>query len=297
MPSYVKIILLALLFLLQMAKSADAAKLVSSIAPLYSIVSYIAGDTAENNLLVQNNNSEHGYMLKPSQIMSINQADLVFYIDNSLESFIAKIAQNNKEKFIAIAKIKDLKILPIRGQLQDGKHVHYHNGNFDPHIWLDSNNAKIIAKFIAQNLQEKYPQNKNLYAQNLHNFNQELDKTVLKIKVDLAKIPSKNYISFHDAYQYFEQEFDLNNVGFITLNVEMPTSAKQLSILQDNIKKFGVKCLFAEPQFDGSIVKKISDKNHMFLGTIDPLGSNIKLDKQLYFKLLQNIASAFGKCV
>jgi len=71
---------------------AESAKgVVVSIKPLHSLVSGVMGDTGEAKLLLPDNNSPHDIYLKPSQVMLLQDADIIFYIDDKFELFLGNV--------------------------------------------------------------------------------------------------------------------------------------------------------------------------------------------------------------
>src|SRR5207253_1959120 len=73
----------------------------------------------------------------------------------------------------------------------------------------------------------------------------------------LVPIAAKPYVVFHDAFQYFERRYGLNVVGSISINPEVPPSAKRLTELRRKIRSLGAVCVFAEPQFDTRLVDNL----------------------------------------
>ena len=89
---YINTILLTLTCLfLTKASYAEDIKIVSSIKPLHSIVSNVVGDDNSVDLLVDGVYSPHDFQLKPSHMKILQNADVIFYIDDSsLETFLAR---------------------------------------------------------------------------------------------------------------------------------------------------------------------------------------------------------------
>ena len=82
----------------------------------------------------------------------------------------------------------------------DGHEGHAH-GEYDPHIWLDPMNAKVILNEIVEHLIENDPTNEAKYKSNLDKALKEIDKLTIEVMTDLNN--SVSSIVFHDAYQYF----------------------------------------------------------------------------------------------
>ena len=175
----------------------------------------------------------------------------------------------------------------------DHGHGHGH-GEYDPHIWLDPHNAEVMIEEIAKQLAAIDPQNAATYKKNSNNAIEDIEKLIKDIKKEMKKDIS--YIVFHDAYQYFEKEFNVSAFGALTLNTDVAPGAKQISKIREIIEHDNVKCLFSEPQFNPDIIKSIAKGTNVKVGVLDPLGANLKNGKELYFKLIRDISSSLKKC-
>ena len=93
------LITLSCLFLTNISHANDT-KIVVSIKPLHSIVSNVVG--SDNiRLLVDKGYSPHDFQLKPSHMKRLQNADIVFYIDDlSLEAFLARPLRTTKKNTI-----------------------------------------------------------------------------------------------------------------------------------------------------------------------------------------------------
>ena len=179
------------------------------------------------------------------------------------------------------------------GHDEHGHEGHAH-GEYDPHIWLDPMNAKVILSEMAEHLIENDQKNEGKYKANLKKAHKDLDKLTKKVKSELNK--DFKSIVFHDAYQYFEKRFGVEVVGALTVNPEVLPGAKQLSEIREVIEHENINCLFSEPQFNPSIAETIAKDTGIKAAVIDPLGAELNPGKNLYFDLIGNIASSFESC-
>ena len=85
--------------------------------------------------------------------------------------------------------------------------------SFDPHVWLDPENAKAMAAAVAAELAKADPANAATYTANAEAFARSLDALSAAIAAELAPVKDKPYVVFHDAYQYFEKRFGLAGGG------------------------------------------------------------------------------------
>ena len=179
------------------------------------------------------------------------------------------------------------------GHDEHGHEGHAH-GEFDPHIWLDPLNAKVILKEMAKHLIENDQKNASVYKDNLKKANKDLDKLVKQVKSELNK--DFKSIVFHDAYQYFEKRFKVNVLGAVTVNTDVLPGAEQLKEIREIIEHDKVTCVFSEPQFNPDIINAVAKDMNISTGVLDPLGATLTPGKNLYFDLIKNMSKSFKGC-
>ena len=300
-------------------------KVVASIKPIHSLVSYVMDGVGKPSIIVDGSNSPHNFNLKPSNAKAIENADIIFWVGEDIESFLEKPLKsiNKKAKVIEMMDVKGIKKLKFRernifeeheghddhGHEKKEKHddhghgkkekhddhAHGHgHGEYDPHIWLDPHNAEVMVEEIANQLAAIDPENADAYKKNSKNAIDDIEKLIKETKKEMKK--GISYIVFHDAYQYFEKEFNVSALGALTLNTDVAPGAKQISEIKEIIEHENVKCLFSEPQFNPDIIKSIAKGTNVKVGVLDPLGANLENGKELYFKLIKDISSSLKKC-
>ena len=179
------------------------------------------------------------------------------------------------------------------GHDEHGHEGHAH-GEYDPHIWLDPVNAKVILNEMIEHLIENDEKNASTYKKNLKKAEKDLDKLLKSVKSDLNK--DFKSIVFHDAYQYFEKRFGVNVLGAFTVNTDVMPGAEQLAEIREIIEHDKVSCIFSEPQFNPDIIKAVAKDMDIQTGVIDPLGATLDPGKDLYFDLIKNMSKSFKGC-
>ena len=177
------------------------------------------------------------------------------------------------------------------------KHDDHGHGEFDPHVWLDPVNAKAIVHEIEEALVKADPEHASTYKANAHKMMDQLDSLVAELSDQLEPVHEKGFIVFHDAYQYFEQRFDVAAIGSITVSPEVMPGAERVSELREKISDLSATCVFSEPQFEPKLVETLVDGTGARTGVLDPLGATLVKGPDLYFQLLRNMASSLRKCL
>ena len=185
------------------------------------------------------------------------------------------------------------------GHKEDGHDDHddhegHHHGEFDPHIWLDPINAKIILNEMVEHLIENDAKNTSTYKSNLEKALKDIDKLTMEVMTELNQ--STSSIVFHDAYQYFEERFNVNVLGAFTVNTDVMPGAEQLAEIREIIEHDKVSCIFSEPQFNPDIINAVAKDMDIKTGVLDPLGATLDPGKGLYFDLIKNMSKSFKGC-
>ena len=300
-------------FIATISVSKAEVKVVASIKPIHSLVSYVMDGVGKPDVIVDGYNSPHGFSLKPSHAKMIENADLIIWVGEDLEAFLEKPLNTIAKKAvnIEIMDLSGIKKLKFREKnIFEGHEDHGHghkekkhddhgheghaHGGHDPHVWLDPMNAKVIVKEIEKQLIKLDPDNSSKYKANSKKAQTELDNLTKNIKRDLKG--NLRFVVFHDAYQYFENRFGIKVLGALTVNPDVLPGAEQLSEIREVIEHEKVNCLFSEPQFNPAIIKSIAKDTKIKTGVLDPLGATLNKGKSMYSELLQSMYSSFKGC-
>ena len=309
-------------------------KVVTSIKPVHSLVSGVMVGVGVPSLIIDGAGSPHTYSLKPSQAKQLQDAKLVFWMGDELETFLEGPIENIAQNATAIKLIDahGLKKIKFRegGMFDDHGHddhdEHDHekhddhddekhakkehddhgdhdghddhgHGEFDPHVWLDPVNAKAIVHEIEEALVKADPEHASTYEANAHKMMDKIDSLTAELREELEPVHEKGFIVFHDAYQYFEQRFDMAAIGSITVSPEVMPGAERVSELREKISDSSATCVFSEPQFEPKLVGILVEGTGARTGVLDPLGATLAKGPDLYFQLIRNMASSLKKCL
>ncbi|MCZ4282812.1 zinc ABC transporter substrate-binding protein [Kiloniella laminariae] len=175
-------------------------------------------------------------------------------------------------------------------------HDHNH-GKYDPHIWLSLDNASVIVARVGEELARIDPAHAEIYAANVSKTQTSLAMLKQDIAGQLLPVSSKPYLVFHDAYQYFELDFDLNVIGAVTIDPDRKPGAKRLSELRHLLEESGAVCVFREPQFQPAVIEVLSENLAVQIGELDPLGANLEKGADAYPRLLEGLANSLTGCL
>lgn len=282
---------------------AEPPKVLVSIAPLHSLVAQVMDGVAEPELVYEASQSPHSSAMTPRQLKAIVEADLLFWIGPELETALARLLPRMSADAQAY-ELHDydagMALLPMRDTLftpSGTEHDHDH-GDLDPHIWLSLDNAPVFVDFVAARLSEFDPDHRDHYQTNADQTRARLDALAGQLDERLNTSRSTPYIVFHDGFQYFEHDQNLNGLGALVLNPDIPPGPRTVARLRDLAAPLERVCLFREPQYSERwLLPLVDGVESATLGTIDPLGQLSEPGTGLYADMMLRLADALAACL
>ena len=280
-------------------------RVAASIPPVHSLVAGVMEGVAVPSLLVPPTASAHSFSLRPSEARNLAQADLVFWIGPAYETFLEKplAALAQPAKLVRLEDAPGLTLLRARGGgAWDAHHDHDHSAkpddqDVDGHLFLDIDNAKAMVAAIAAALTAADAGNAQRYRANAEARVAKLDALDAELRTTLAPVQAKPFVVFHDAYQYFDERYGLNAVGSITVSPERQPGARRLQTLRRKIGTLQAVCVFAEPQFEPTLLQTVVEGTKAKTGVLDYLGAGVPPGPDAYFTTMRALARALTDCL
>lgn len=279
-------------------------KIVVTIKPIYSLVAHLTDGVSTPILLSNNMQSPHHHNIRPSERRLIDHADMIIWLGPQMETYLAKIIQKQKDSSVNISLIKDdnLNLLNKRSKHSHNKeHQHsiitnkLNTEKTDQHIWLSITNVKVMSHHISKKLISHDPENTKHYKQNLKKLLKKIAQTDNEIRKTLND-NRQPFIVAHDAFQYFEKEYNLNYIAALNSGDDTSTSLKHLSEVKSLIKEKKIQCL-AYQQPKPALVDTLTRKTQIKTVALDPLGITSNDNYNAWFETMKNLALNFQQCL
>ncbi|MBU3924853.1 zinc ABC transporter substrate-binding protein [Patescibacteria group bacterium] len=241
--------------------------IVATLFPLYDFVKNVGQDKVEVLLLLPPGIEAHSFEPKPSDIVRINEADLLVYTGKFMEPWaedIIKGITGDKVKVVdASTGIELMKEGEDREhehkedgheheeitQQKEAEHGHEHHrpSGVDPHIWLDFDNAKIMVDNIAKAMAEKDAANADYYQKNATEYKNQLTKLDNEYETALFECKTKKIIyGGHYAFGYLAHRYGLEHIAAQGFSPDAEPTAPDLINLVEQIKKDNIGYVFYE---------------------------------------------------
>jgi len=299
---------------------ADRPRVAVDIAPIHSLVAQVMEGIGMPDLIIQPGATPHEYSLRPSEAAALQSADLVFWIGPDLTPWL-------EEAIETLAPAADLTtLMDIDGTVQlefredavfeahdhsdhadeddhddhDDHADHGDHAGHDPHAWLSPKNAMTWLEVIAGRLSALSavdPVNSDAYVANAASGRAVIEALMDEVDATLDPVRGRAFIVFHDAYQYFETDFDVSASGAISISDASDPSPARIAEIRGQIAEQGVDCVLAEPQFNPGLVATVLRGSDAQMGIVDPLGADLELGAELYPQLIRNLSNALAECL
>jgi zinc transport system substrate-binding protein len=301
---------------------ADVPNVSVDIAPLHSLVASVMNGVGVPSLIIPPGSSPHDHQLRPSEAKAMQDANIVFWMGEELTPWmenavktlssnasVTTFLENDKTSLLefregALFEAHDHEDEQHDDEEHDDEHDEHDDeehdeqghGSHDPHAWLSPNNAKAWLDVIAAQLSSYDTENAGVYFTNAASAKSEIEMMIAEINLALDPIRGGKFIVFHDAYQYFENDFDFQASGAISIGDASDPSPARIAKIQKRIRDEEINCVLAEPQFKANLVQTVMEGSQANTNVIDPLGAGLKPGILLYNKLIKNMAQSLADC-
>ncbi|MBQ1947360.1 MAG: zinc ABC transporter substrate-binding protein [Clostridia bacterium] len=230
--------------------------IVATLFPQYDFARTIAGKQADVTMLLPVGTEAHGFDPTPSDMLTLNRSDLLFYTGDSMEPWVQELTAD-----IANLSVVDLSetISLLEAHHEEDGHEH---GNFDPHIWTDPKIAMEMARKIGAAMMEKDPENRAVYEENLSTLLSELSALDADFSalVDSVEKPTI-YFCGRFALSYFCTSYGINHVSpYAGCAESAEPSPVALAEIIDAVNKNNVPVVFYEELTDPKVANFVAEQ-------------------------------------
>lgn len=298
---------------------AEVPEVVTDIPVVHSLASQVMGDLGVPQLLLDQSADAHDFQLRPSQIRSLNGADLIIWTGAEMTPWLARAMRDDSQ-----AQSLDLlhqQGTTIRTYGQSGPHEteddaspdHDHDGHahdlhgpdepahdhtgMDPHAWLDPDNAALWIGLISDALVAQDPGNAVTYRANATLAQARIQTLEESFRVQLKDAGARPIVVAHDAYGYFTDHFGLTIAASLAEGDAADPGAAHLSEIRALLEDDDGICIFPEVARDPAPVHTLADSTGARIGApLDPEGRAIAPGPMLYETMLRTMVTAIAEC-
>lgn len=266
--------------------------IVTSFYPMYVATANIVDgveDVELRNLTASTTGCLHDYQLTTSNMVTLSTADVLIVNGGGMENFIEK----------AVETYEDLKVINASDGIiheheeeeiehnDEGELEHTHEHGENAHIWVSISMHIEQIKKIRDELVKIDSKNAEAYIENANHYILKLEDLKARMHQSLDNIENKKIVTFHEAFEFFAEEFALEIVAVIEREPGTYPSAGEVANIIDLIRSKEVKAIFVEPQYSRSAADTIARETGVSVYTLDPIVTG-ELDKDSYIELMNH---------
>lgn len=234
--------------------------IVTSFYPIYIATINVVGDTPGVrvvNLTAPQTGCLHDYMLTPTDLQTLEQADVFVVNGAGMEAFLEKVIEQ-QPKLRMIDASKDIELIKDE------------QGATNPHVWVSISNEIKQVQNVGSQLAELDSAHATQYQSNMSTYVAKLQQLRAEMHQALDGVPNKQIITFHEAFPYFAREFGLQIAAVVEREPGSEPNPQELQQTIATVKSVGVKALFVEPQYSTKVAETIANETGAKVFTLDP---------------------------
>lgn len=263
---FTRLVIVALVASLGGAPPAEAARkirVVASTPDLKSIAEAVGGDLVEVESLARGWQNVHDVEVRPSLMVKLRRADLLFTNGLGLDFWIDPLVQgaNNPRLVLGgpgrIDLSRGIPVLevpsgPIDRSMGD---VHPH-GN--PHYTLDPDAVTTVTASIVDGLARQAPRHRPAFERRRDEFLGRLRAAQARWSTTLEPFRGAKVVVYHNTWVYFLSRFGLTQAGAVEDRPGIPPSPAHLARLIGRMKEERVRVLILDPWGDRRLAERVA---------------------------------------
>jgi ABC-type Zn uptake system ZnuABC Zn-binding protein ZnuA len=256
-----------------MTEARDPIPVVVTIPVLKDLAEQVGGPYVRVTSLLSGYENEHTYSPKPTDLVAVRKARLLFEIGMGLEVWVSSLVKNaGGPSLRVITTSQGVELIPDDADAHEGMH---HDGNAgNPHIWLDPENVAIMLRHITEALIEVDPSHTAEFRTNQAAYLQRLGQLQKELSTRTQRLSDRRFIAHHPAWPYLAKRFSLDIVGTIHTQSGTEPSALHLQSLIDKMRRENIKVVVSEVQLSQRLPELLAreTKAHVVVLTTMPGG-------------------------
>ncbi|MBX3344899.1 MAG: zinc ABC transporter substrate-binding protein [Nitrospira sp.] len=275
----------------RVAAAAEPLNVVVTLPVLKDWVQQVGGAHVRVVSLMTGYESEHTYSPKPSDLVAVRKAALLFEVGAGLEVWVTSLVKNaGNASLQVITTSKDIPLIHDQPESTGEAHGHTHQAG-NPHVWLDPSSAATMVQHIFNAMASADPAHATDYRTNATTYLQTLARVQDETLGLLKQLANRAVIVHHPAWPYFAKRYDLRIAGTILTQPGGEPSARHLHSLIETIKRDHIRVIISEVQLNQKVPQLLARETGAHIAVLTTLpgglpGTETYLD-MLRYNVLQ----------
>ena len=246
----------------------ESLRIVATTYPVYLFACAVT-DGVEGVTVERLNTGEasclHDYTLSVQDMKKIEQADVIAMNGAGLEDFMDDALAASEAAVIDCSEGVELLFTLEHGHEEDHEGHDHDHGDYDPHIWMDPENAVQMVDNLVRGLSELDPRREEEYRDNgqgavalLHSWDGSLKDMLQEVRESREGFEISGLITFHDGFQYFAWAYGLPLLESIEEEAGSEASAHEIVEITELVREYDIPVIFTEVNGSDATAKAIS---------------------------------------
>lgn len=226
---------------------------VATTTLLADLVAQVGGDHVRVVSLVPKGGEVHTFDPRPSDLVKVDEAQLIVMNGLGLDDWLARMATNVGTRAPVVA---------LGPGLPGATYIAGDDGRPNPHLWMNVAYASAYVSRIEAALTTVDPAHATAYAAAADAYRARLATLDGWVRQRIASIPEgdRAFVSFHDALPYYAAAYGLKVVGVVVPAPGQEPSAGEVASLVAAIRVAGVHAVFSEAQFAPTLAAALASE-------------------------------------
>ena len=249
-------------------------RVLTSFYPMYDFACKIGGDCIDVTNMVPSGTEPHDWEPSTNDLKNLEKADVFIYNGADMEPWADDLLVSRSDTLRVVEASENVEL-----RTTDGEHEHahehedadHHHGEFDPHVWLDPENAKIEMEAIRDALCAADPENSTVFQSNYEKYAAELDALDAEFREKLAPLPNRTIVVAHEAFGYLCDAYGLTQVGIEGLSPDSEPDPGRMAEVIDFVREHSISTIFFEELVSPKVAEAIASETGAQAKMLSPL--------------------------
>lgn len=249
-------------------------RVLTSFYPMYDFACKIGGDCIDVTNMVPSGTEPHDWEPSTNDLKNLEKADVFIYNGADMEPWADDLLVSRSDTLRVVEASENVEL-----RTTDGEHEHahehegadHHHGDFDPHVWLDPENAKIEMEAIRDALCAADPENSTVFLSNYEKYAAELDALDAEFREKLAPLPNRTIVVAHEAFGYLCDAYGLTQVGIEGLSPDSEPDPGRMAEVIDFVREHSISTIFFEELVSPKVAEAIASETGAQAKMLSPL--------------------------
>lgn len=249
-------------------------RVLTSFYPMYDFACKIGGDCIDVTNMVPSGTEPHDWEPSTNDLKNLEKADVFIYNGADMEPWADDLLVSRSDTLRVVEASENVEL-----RTTDGEHEHahehegadHHHGDFDPHVWLDPENAKIEMEAIKDALCAADPENSTVFQSNYEKYAAELDALDAEFREKLAPLPNRTIVVAHEAFGYLCDAYGLTQVGIEGLSPDSEPDPGRMAEVIDFVREHSISTIFFEELVSPKVAEAIASETGAQAKMLSPL--------------------------